>query len=39
MGQRVVEALKDIAPDLADLIIEFAFGEVYSRPGLDLILL
>jgi len=35
-GKRVIEALKDIAPDFADLIIEFPFGDVYSRPGLDL---
>jgi 4-carboxymuconolactone decarboxylase len=35
-GERVVEALKDIAPDFADLLIEFPFGDVYSRPGLDL---
>jgi len=35
-GERVVEALKDIAPDFADLLIEFPFGDIYSRPGLDL---
>jgi len=35
-GERVVQALKDIAPDFADLLIEFSFGDVYSRPGLDL---
>jgi 4-carboxymuconolactone decarboxylase len=35
-GERVVEALKHIAPDFADLLIEFPFGDVYSRPGLDL---
>lgn len=35
-GQRVVEALKEISPDFADLLIEFPFGDVYSRPGLDL---
>ena len=35
-GERVVEALKDISPDFADLLIEFPFGDVYSRPGLDL---
>jgi 4-carboxymuconolactone decarboxylase len=32
----IVEALKDIAPDLADMAISFAYGEIYSRPGLDL---
>jgi len=35
-GERVIEALKDIAPDLARYVIEFPFGDVYSRPGLDL---
>jgi 4-carboxymuconolactone decarboxylase len=35
-GQRVIEALKDIAPDLARYTIEFPFGDIYQRPGLDL---
>jgi 4-carboxymuconolactone decarboxylase len=35
-GQRVVEALQDVAPDLARYVIEFGFGDVYSRAGLDL---
>jgi len=35
-GQRVIEALKDIAPDLARYMIEFPFGDIYQRPGLDL---
>lgn len=35
-GARVIESLKDIAPDLAQYIIEFVFGDVYARPGLDL---
>jgi 4-carboxymuconolactone decarboxylase len=35
-GERVVEVLKDISPEFADLLIEFPFGDVYSRPGLDL---
>jgi 4-carboxymuconolactone decarboxylase len=35
-GERVMESLKDIAPDLARYVIEFPFGDVYSRPGLDL---
>lgn len=29
------EAFKDIAPDLTKYVVEFAFGEIYSRPGLD----
>lgn len=35
-GKRVIESLKDIAPDLGRYIIEFPFGDIYSRPGLDL---
>jgi 4-carboxymuconolactone decarboxylase len=35
-GQRIIDSLNDIAPDLARYIIEFPFGDVYSRPGLDL---
>lgn len=35
-GVHVVESLKDIAPDFARLLIEFPFGDIYSRPGLDL---
>ncbi|NLC09333.1 MAG: carboxymuconolactone decarboxylase family protein [Gammaproteobacteria bacterium] len=26
---------QDIAPDLTKYVVEFAFGEIYSRPGLD----
>jgi 4-carboxymuconolactone decarboxylase len=35
-GERVIDALKDIAPDLARYTIEFPFGDIYQRPGLDL---
>jgi len=35
-GERVIESLKDIAPEFADLLIEFPFGDIYSRAGLDL---
>jgi len=35
-GERVIESLKHIAPDLGRYTIEFPFGDVYSRPGLDL---
>jgi 4-carboxymuconolactone decarboxylase len=34
-GERVIANLKDIAPDLARYTIEFPFGDVYCRPGLD----
>ncbi|WP_020201087.1 carboxymuconolactone decarboxylase family protein [Cupriavidus sp. WS] len=35
-GVRVIASLQDIAPDLGRFIIEFAFGDIYARPGLDL---
>ncbi|NRZ87895.1 hypothetical protein DFR97_003670 [Clostridium beijerinckii] len=35
-GTSVIESLKDIAPDLAKYIIEFAFGDIYTRPVFDL---
>ena len=35
-GESVIASLKDIAPEFADLLIEFPFGDIYSRPGLDL---
>ncbi|MQY51335.1 carboxymuconolactone decarboxylase family protein [Rhodocyclus gracilis] len=35
-GERVIESLADIAPDFARYLIEFPFGDIYSRPQLDL---
>ncbi len=35
-GEQVMAALADIAPDLATYIIGFAFGEIYTRPALNL---
>jgi len=35
-GEKVIDSLSDIAPDFARLLIEFPFGDIYSRPGLDL---
>ena len=29
------DGFKDIAPDLSKYVVEFAFGDIYSRPGLD----
>lgn len=29
------ESFKDVAPDLSRMVVEFAFGDVYARPGLD----
>lgn len=35
-GTNVIASLGDIAPDFARYLIEFPFGDIYSRPGLDL---
>jgi len=35
-GQEVENGLKDISPDLGRYIIEYSFGDIYSREGLDL---
>lgn len=35
-GKKVIESLAAIAPDLARYVIEFPFGDIYQRPGLDL---
>jgi 4-carboxymuconolactone decarboxylase len=34
-GEDVIAGLRDIAPDLADWIVEFSYGDVLARPGLD----
>ncbi|MBY7780974.1 carboxymuconolactone decarboxylase family protein [Vibrio fluvialis] len=35
-GQKVMESLQDICPDLARFTVEYPFGDIYSREGLDL---
>lgn len=35
-GEAAVRSLEDVAPDLARYIFEFAFGDIYSREGLNL---
>jgi 4-carboxymuconolactone decarboxylase len=35
-GERVIDSLADIAPDFARYLLEFPFGDIYCRPGLDL---
>ncbi len=35
-GDKIIASLEDIAPDFARYLIEFPFGEIYPRPGLDL---
>ena len=33
--KNLIQLMDDIAPDLATYVIEFAYGDVYTRPGLD----
>ena len=33
-GENVIRSLEDIAPDLGKFIVEFAFGDIYTREGL-----
>jgi len=35
-GVRVVEALAQSFPDFATYLVEYPFGDIYSRPGLGL---
>jgi len=35
-GEAVIRQLEDVAPDFARYLIEFPFGDIYARPGLDL---
>ena len=34
-GQRVVDSLADISPELGHQIVAWGFGEIYARPGLE----
>ncbi|MGW5458014.1 carboxymuconolactone decarboxylase family protein [Streptomyces sp. NPDC003996] len=33
-GQRVIDSLADISPELGHQIVAWGFGEIYDRPGL-----
>jgi 4-carboxymuconolactone decarboxylase len=35
-GEQVIDSLQSVAPDLGRYVVEFAFGDIYTRPGLDL---
>ena len=35
-GARLLAALEGVAPDFGRLLVEFAFGDICARPGLDL---
>jgi 4-carboxymuconolactone decarboxylase len=34
--EKIIDELKDVSPDLGKFIIEYAYGDIYSRKGLDL---
>ncbi|MBW4465597.1 MAG: carboxymuconolactone decarboxylase family protein [Pegethrix bostrychoides GSE-TBD4-15B] len=34
-AEQLIESLQEIAPDLSRFVVEFPFGDIYSRPGLD----
>ena len=36
VAERLIQSMADIAPDLARYAIEFPFGDIFARPGLDL---
>lgn len=36
LGKKVITSLQDVAPDLGQYIIEFGFGDIYCRKGLNL---
>lgn len=35
-SKALIESLKDIAPDLGRFVVEFPYGDIYERSGLDL---
>ncbi|HSG27721.1 MAG TPA: carboxymuconolactone decarboxylase family protein [Candidatus Krumholzibacterium sp.] len=34
-GMKAVEALRDMVPEIERYLVEFPFGDIYSRPGLE----
>ena len=35
-GKHIMKMLEDISPDMARFVIEFPYGDIYSRPQLNL---
>jgi 4-carboxymuconolactone decarboxylase len=35
-GEQAIENIARISPDMANYVVEFIFGDIHSRPGLDL---
>ncbi|MEM5786353.1 MAG: carboxymuconolactone decarboxylase family protein [Syntrophobacteraceae bacterium] len=34
-ADKVISSLQDMAPEMSDFLVEFAYGDVFSRPALD----
>ncbi|HEU0304302.1 MAG TPA: carboxymuconolactone decarboxylase family protein [Gaiellaceae bacterium] len=34
-GEKVIDGVADVSPDLARYAVEFGYGDIYSRPELD----
>ena len=34
-GDKVMAGIDEVSPDLARYVVEFGYGDIYSRPGLD----
>lgn len=34
-GDKVMAAIEEVSPDLARYVVEFGYGDIYSRPALD----
>jgi len=34
-AENVIKGLRDISPEMSDFLVEFAYGDVFSRAGLD----
>ena len=34
--KRIHDLLNDICPDMARMVVEFPYGDIYSRPGLNI---
>lgn len=35
VGERFIQNLNEISPDFSRYLIEYPFGDIYNRPGLD----
>ncbi len=35
-GKDVLKKLHEVSPDMARFVVEFPYGDIYARPGLDL---